>query len=452
VERPQFDRPQVERPRVERPDVATPRVETRRVETPDVPRTARTDGDPDRVRPENTTPRRTDADNRPRVTDDQTERPRIDSDRPATDRTNPGRIDADRTTRDRVDTDRAAADRTAENRATREARNIGDRLTRQFDRAEREVQDNLRQALGRSTNRDGRDRDGRDRDGRDRDGDIVRDGNRFRDFDNRFRDDIRRWEDRGDRIRSNYRRGDYFTTSWWRGRPVIGFDAGGRYGIGGRGYWGYQPWLGYQPYGYWWGRPSWLSLIGWFGGWGGYGGYGWGDPFYYDYGPGGNVVYTRDYVVVNGQNVGTPASFYAAARALATVDMSQVDPNDRDWQPLGTFSMAVRQDEVDPPRVVQLATNKDGIISGTVFNRESGNLYNVQGRVDPETQRVAFTLGNDRNTVFETGLYNLTQDQTPVLVHFSARQHDTYVLARLPEPSEAELDRAAAQPEREVAR
>ncbi len=447
VERPQFERPQVdrsqtERPRVERPDVASPRVETRRVETPDVPRTARTDDGRDRVRPENTTPRRTDEVERPRVTEDRPARPRIDPDRNDADRTNPDRSD-----RDRIDTDRAAAERTAENRATREGRNASDRLTRQFDRAEREVQENLRQALDRSANRDGRDRDGRDRDG-----DIARDRDRDRDFDDRFRDDIRRWEDRGDRIRSNYRRGDYFTTSWWRGRPVIGFNAGGRYGIGGRGYWGYQPWLGYRPYGYWWGRPSWLSLIGWYGGFGGYGGYGWSDPYYYDYGPGGNVVYTTDYVVVNGQNVGTPASFYAAARALATVDMSQVDPNDRDWQPLGTFSMAVRQDEVDPVRVVQLATNKDGIISGTVLNRESGNLYNVQGRVDPDTQRVAFTIGEDRNTVFETGLYNLTQDQTPVLVHFSARQHDTYMLARLPEPSEAELERAAAQPEREVAR
>jgi hypothetical protein len=87
-----------------------------------------------------------------------------------------------------------------------------------------------------------------------------------------------------------------------------------------------------------------------------------------------------------------------------------------------------------------------------VFNRQSGNLYNVQGRIDPDTQRVAFTIGNDRNTVFETGLYNLTQDQTPVLVHFSARQHDTYMLARLPEPDDADIDRAAAQPRRDVAR
>ena len=164
-------------------------------------------------------------------------------------------------------------------------------------------------------------------------------------------------------------------------------------------------------------------------------------------------MYYTDYVAVNGQDVGTPASFFEAARALASVDPSEIDPSDRDWQPLGTFSMAVRQDEVDPDRIVQLATNKKGLVSGTVFNRRSGNLYNVQGRVDPETQRVAFTIGSDRNTVFETGLYNLTQDQTPVLVHFSARQQDTYMFARLPEPKDSEVDRAAArQPRNEIAR
>jgi hypothetical protein len=261
-------------------------------------------------------------------------------------------------------------------------------------------------------------------------------------------DRIRDWEERGDRIRDSYRdrRRDYYTDNWWRNRPIIGFSFGrGGFGYGGGyNYWGYQPWLGYRPYGYWWGRPTWLSLLGWFPG-----GYGWNDPYYYDYGRGGNVVYYEDRVVVNGQSVGTPASFYESALALATVDPAEIDPNDRDWKPLGTFSMAVRDDETDPDRVLQLAVNKDGIVSGTVFNHRSGNTYHVQGRVDRDTQRVAFMIGNDQNTVLETGAYNLTLDQTPVLVHFSAHQTATYMLARLPEPEEADT---AARPLPEIAR
>jgi hypothetical protein len=109
---------------------------------------------------------------------------------------------------------------------------------------------------------------------------------------------------------------------------------------------------------------------------------------------------------------------------------------------LGTVSMAVKDDEVDPARVIQLAVSKNGLVSGTIYNRTSGNTYVVQGRVDKETQRLAFTIGDDSNTVMETGIYNLTQDQTPVLCHFGTSQHQVYLMARLSEP---EHDPADAQ-------
>ena len=352
--------------------------------------------------------------------------------------TAPANRNIDRQTRETRD----SVDRATRESAERATRNPVDRISggerpdadESVNRAARSnrdrqaIQDNFRSAVRNSA---------------DADRSMVR-------WDERNSDRLRTWEDRGDRIRSNYRRGgrSFYTNSWWRDRPVIGFSVGRGYGGLGRGngYWGYQPWLGYQPYGYWWGRPSWQSLVGWFPG-----GYGWNDPYYYDYGRGGNVVYYDDRVVVNGQSVGTPSSFYESARALANVDPSQIDSNDRDWKPLGTFSMAIRRDEADPDRVVQLAVNKDGILSGTVFNHRSGNVYNVQGRVDRDTQRVAFTIGSDRNTVLETGLYNLTQEQTPVLVHFNPSQTDTYVLARLPEPEEGAQD-TAERPMPEIAR
>jgi len=214
-----------------------------------------------------------------------------------------------------------------------------------------------------------------------------------------------------------------FHRNWWIGRPVIGW------GYGGFGGWGYQPWLSYQPWWYGWGTPSWNSCCSWLPS------YGWNQPCYYDYGTGGNVVYQSGQVVVNGETVGTASEYAQSAAELAAVDPSELKATPADeWLPLGTFSMAITESEVDPARVTQLAVSKDGLVSGTIHNRTSGNTYTIQGRVDKDTQRIAFTIGNDRNIVVETGIYNLTQDQTPVLCHFGGNQTQTYFLARLPEP------------------
>jgi len=48
--------------------------------------------------------------------------------------------------------------------------------------------------------------------------------------------------------------------------------------------------------------------------------------------------------------------------------------------------------------------------------------------------------------VMETGLYNLTQNETPVLVHFGPSKTATYVFARLPEPPPSEQPTTTAAP------
>jgi hypothetical protein len=269
----------------------------------------------------------------------------------------------------------------------------------------------------------------------------------------------------GGSIRPNlmYGSGGYplFNSGFWTGRNLIGLGLGGvggyglggygagGYGLGGYGlggigglgsWWGYSPWVGSQPWSYWYGNPGW----GYFAN-----SYGWNTPYYYNYGPGGNIVYQGSQVLVNGQPVGTPADYAASAAELATVSQEQMNAP-HDWMPLGTFTMATSQDETNPPRVMQLAfDNKQQLISGTVFNRQSQNLYTVQGRVDPETQRVAFTIGNDPNIVMETGLYNLTQQETPLLAHFGPTQTKTYLLVRMPEPqaTSQEQTTTAASPQ-----
>ncbi len=41
--------------------------------------------------------------------------------------------------------------------------------------------------------------------------------------------------------------------------------------------------------------------------------------------------------------------------------------------------------------------------------------------------------------VAETGLYNLTQDEAPLLVHFGTEQVENYVLVRLAQPEESDV-------------
>lgn len=292
---------------------------------------------------------------------------------------------------------------------------------------------------GRNRDYDGRDRD-RDNDGRDRD--RTNDG-RGRDNDGRDRD----WRDRnradywnrwGGNVRSSFRWGSspYYTNQWWSGRNLIGLGLG-NYAIGGvnSDWWGYQPWGNNYPSSYWWGRPRWNSFYTWFPN------YGWNRPYYYDYGYGGNVVYRDNRVFVSGQYVGTVADYAASAADLAYIDPHTIEPTPADgWKPLGTFSVAISQDEQNPPRVMQLAVNQQGLISGTIYNRTSDKLYTVQGRVDKYTQRVAFTIGNDPNVVLETGLYNLTVDETPVLVHFNESRAATYLFVRLDEPAQQQAE------------
>jgi hypothetical protein len=241
----------------------------------------------------------------------------------------------------------------------------------------------------------------------------------------------------------------YFGGNFWSGRNLLGLGVasalGGGYGYGGGlggGYgglgnwWGYSPWLGSQPYGYWYGNQGWNSFANSYG-----------QPYFYDYGTNGNVVYQGGQVLVNDQPVGTASDYAQSASALAMVTQDQMQ-GEHDWVPLGTFSVATSAEDKNPIRVAQVAyDNKQGLISGTIFNKQSNNLYTLQGKVDPQTQRVAFTIGNDPNAVLETGLYNLTQNATPVLLHQGPTTTQTWVFARLPEPKEDQATATAALPQ-----
>ena len=62
----------------------------------------------------------------------------------------------------------------------------------------------------------------------------------------------------------------------------------------------------------------------------------------------------------------------------------------------------------------------------------------VQGAVDKQTQRVAWTVGDNKTTVGEAGLYNLTQDEAPAVIHIGSDKVQQWLLVRLAQPKQAQ--------------
>ncbi len=159
-------------------------------------------------------------------------------------------------------------------------------------------------------------------------------------------------------------------------------------------------------------------------------------PEDYDYGS--TVIYQGDTVYVEGQPVGSSDQYYNEASSLA--DTGTAQPSDRSkWMALGVFAM-VQGTQTDPTMIFQLAFNRQGIIKGTYFNKMTGSTLPVHGAVDKKTQRVAWTVGDNKSTVFDTGLYNLTKDQAPALVHFGKDRTQEWLLVRLKDKDKQQND------------
>ncbi len=157
---------------------------------------------------------------------------------------------------------------------------------------------------------------------------------------------------------------------------------------------------------------------------------------YYDYGT--TIIYEGDTVYQDGQKVGSAEQYYEQAETLASTGQPAQDeaaPNADDWLPLGVFAVT-REGESQTSRLFQLAINKKGIIRGNYEDTLAGNVEPINGSVDKKTQRVAWTIGDNKTIVIETGLSNLTMDEAPALVHFSADNSEQVLLVRLQEPEE----------------
>jgi hypothetical protein len=175
---------------------------------------------------------------------------------------------------------------------------------------------------------------------------------------------------------------------------------------------------------------TWAVLGGWYGTSG--------DGQYYDYGEGGNCYYEDDQVYYDGEPIATAEEYADQAMGYAeaganTIDESVAANTDIEWMPLGVFAM-VHEDAGEPTFYMQLQIAKDGTIGGTYANTANDSSQTIQGSVDVESQRAAWTVGSNTNTVIETGLYNLTKDEAPALIHFGTEKTQEWLMVRMDDP------------------
>jgi len=156
-------------------------------------------------------------------------------------------------------------------------------------------------------------------------------------------------------------------------------------------------------------------------------------PVSYSYG--GNVTYQDDQVYYGSQPVATAEQYYQQASTLAQ-NPPAADTKGDEWLPLGVFAM-VRKEQSEPQFVMQLAVNKSGAIGGNYSDLISGTNVPIQGAVDKKTQRAAWTVGKNKTTVCETGIYNLTQDEAPALIHVGKDKTQQWLLVRLKQPGQS---------------
>jgi hypothetical protein len=164
---------------------------------------------------------------------------------------------------------------------------------------------------------------------------------------------------------------------------------------------------------------------------------------YYDYGQ--NVYYEGGDVYVLGTKAATSEEYYQQADTLASSAADTTTQQGDEWLPLGVFALS-QGNVPDSHVVLQLAVNKDGVIGGTYYNSVTDTVRPVKGRVHQKSQRAAWTFADGKNTdvIMETGIYNLTLDQTEALVHFGKDKTQQWLMVRLHQPEAQKEARAGS--------
>lgn len=160
----------------------------------------------------------------------------------------------------------------------------------------------------------------------------------------------------------------------------------------------------------WWAWTGWDGIADWLG-------WGWSYPYYYydgyDY---------EDAWIAQDQSMMTESDYYVNPEAVQG-----------DYLSLGVFAVGSDASKAAHSNMyLQLALKKDGAIDGTYYNSLTDKVVPVMGILDPKSQKAVWSLADDPNApVMMTGIYNLTQEVAPILVHFPDRSEQSWVLVRL---------------------
>jgi hypothetical protein len=152
-----------------------------------------------------------------------------------------------------------------------------------------------------------------------------------------------------------------------------------------------------------------------------------------DYDYGSTVVYQGNDVYIDGENAWTADQYAQQATDIASQGQAASAPPTEEWKALGVYAL-VQGDEKTSNNIFQLAVNKDGIIRGNFYDGLTNKTTDVYGSIDKKAMLAAWTIGKNKDRVFEAGIYNLTQPECPCLLHVGTQTTDQLMLVRMEEP------------------
>ena len=217
-------------------------------------------------------------------------------------------------------------------------------------------------------------------------------------------------ESRANAVRNNYAYTGLYNKNFWAAHPEAEWAYASRWGDNWA--WGYTGWPALAGF---WGMP--IDMM----------------PTEYAYG--NNITYQNGNVYYGSQPLETTAAYYGQAQNLSqSIPVFSTEINNKNkWKPLGVFSM-VQGEQTNTNTMFQLAVNKNGAIKGSYYNPLTGETKAVKGAVDKKNMRASWIVGDDKDVVYDTGLNNLLQAQSQMLVHYGKDKTQQWTLVRLEQP------------------
>lgn len=90
----------------------------------------------------------------------------------------------------------------------------------------------------------------------------------------------------------------------------------------------------------------------------------------------------------------------------------------------------------EPTMYLQLAVSKQGVLSGSLQNVSTDSVQEIEGMVDKQSQRAAWTVAGESRPLMETGISNLTQNTAPALIHFGDGTTQQWLMVRMDQPKD----------------